>query len=128
MKKYGAISFVLFVLASFGSAMFISQASGGNATRHREVSHSLSRGSTSFTLYIPTPKKAVLYPESKQVSTSYSIVCVHDGVESREARSFDTPFTRNLLYKITPRQDECVLAVAAASEPGTGQIVVDISY
>lgn len=90
-----------------------------------EFSHSLKRGATSFTLMVKHPKKIVLYPESREVTTSYSIVCLKNGVVSRKARTFDTPFTRNLLYQIPARQDVCYLAVAASSPEAVGQIVVD---
>lgn len=127
MKKLGAISFVLFVLAVFGSAMFITSAAGSSKSS-REVSHSLKRGATSFTLYVPTPKKIILYPESREVTTSYSIVCKKGDTITRKARTFNEPFTRNLLYQIPSRQDFCTLAIAGATPEGLGQIVVDISY
>ncbi len=90
-----------------------------------EFSHSLKSGSTSFTLRVPHPKKIILYPESQKVATSYSIVCLKGTTVSRNARSFTAPFTRNLLYRIPPRQDVCYLAIAGATPKNVGQIVVD---
>jgi hypothetical protein len=92
-----------------------------------EKSGSLKNGSTSYTVTVIHPKKIVLYPESSQVKTSYSIVCRKGNTVSSVSRSFTTPFTRSLLYKIPPRQDVCYVAVAGASKTGVGQIVIDVT-
>jgi archaellum component FlaG (FlaF/FlaG flagellin family) len=92
-----------------------------------EKSGSLKSGSTSFTQTIQHPKKIILYPESSQVKTSYSIVCVKGTKVSSLSRSFTTAFTRNLLWHIPKRQDVCYLAVAAATNKDVGQIVVQVS-
>ena len=89
-----------------------------------EKSGSLKSGTTSYTMTIKHPKKIILYPEASQVSTSYSIVCVKGTKISRLSRTFSTPFTRNLLWHIPPRQDVCYLAVAGAAKKAGGQIVV----
>jgi len=73
------------------------------------------------------PKKIELYPEATQVRTSYSIVCMKGTKVSRLSRTFTTPFTRNLLWHIPPRQDVCYLAVAGATAQNRGQIVVQVS-
>jgi hypothetical protein len=92
-----------------------------------EKSGSLKKGSTSYTVTVKHPRKIVLYPEASQVKTSYSIVCVKGNRVSSVSRSFTTPFTRSLLYKIPPRQDVCYVAVAGATKTGIGQIVIDVT-
>lgn len=87
-------------------------------------SHTLKHGSTSFVITVEVPKKIILYPESIDVKTSYSIVCLKSGKVSHLARSFTTGYTRNLLYKIPPKQDVCYVSVAAATTSNKGQIVV----
>jgi hypothetical protein len=92
-----------------------------------QKSGSLKSGSTSYTITVKHPKKIILYPESSQVTTSYSIVCVKGTTVSHLSRSFTTPFTRNLLWHIPARQDVCYVAVAGATPNKVGQIVVDVS-
>lgn len=92
-----------------------------------QKSGSLKNGSTSYTVTVKHPKKIILYPESSRVKTSYSTVCVKGTTVSSLSRSFTTSFTRNLLYKIPPRQDVCYVAVAGASNKNVGQIVVDVT-
>jgi len=93
-----------------------------------EHSGSLKNGTTSYTLTVKHPKKIELYPEAPNgVRTSYSIVCLKGSTVSHLSRSFDTPFTRNLLWHIPPRQDVCYLAVAGATPKNVGQIVVQVS-
>jgi hypothetical protein len=92
-----------------------------------EKSGSLKNGSTSYTVTVNHPKKITLYPESSQVKTSYSIVCVKGTAVSHLSRSFTTPFTRNLLWHIPARQDVCYVAVAGATTKDVGQIVVQVT-
>jgi hypothetical protein len=92
-----------------------------------EKSGSLKDGATSYTLKVNHPKKIELYPEATQVRTSYSIVCLKGTKVSRLSRSFTTPFTRNLLWHIPPRQDVCYVAVAGATANDRGQIVVQVT-
>jgi len=92
-----------------------------------EKSGSLTNGTTSYTVTVKHPKKIILYPEASQVRTSYSIVCVKGTKVSQLSRSFTTPFTRNLLWHIPPKQDSCYVAVAAAAKKNVGQIVVQIT-
>jgi len=92
-----------------------------------EKSGSLKSGTTSYTMKIVHPKKIELYPEATQVRTSYSIVCIKGTKFSHMSRTFTTPFTRNLLWHIPPRQDVCYLAVAGATAKNRGQIVVQVS-
>jgi hypothetical protein len=88
-------------------------------------SGSLKTGATSYTMTVKHPKKIELYPEAQNgVRTSYSIVCVKGTTVSHFSRSFDTPFTRNLLWHIPPHQDVCYVAVAGATASRVGQIVV----
>jgi hypothetical protein len=90
-----------------------------------EHSGSLKSGSTSFDVTVQHPKKIELYPEAQNgVRTSYSIVCVKGTTVSHLSRSFDTPFTRNLLWHIPAHQDVCYVAVAGATTKDVGQIVV----
>jgi hypothetical protein len=92
-----------------------------------EKSGSLKSGSTSFAFTVLHPKKIVLYPESSQVTTSYTIRCTRGTKVSRLSRTFTTPFTRNLLWRIPPRQDACHVAVRASTPTDRGQIVVDVT-
>src|SRR5947199_8067919 len=78
-------------------------------------SGSLKSGTASYTVTVNHPKKIILYPESRDVKTSYSIVCVKGTTVTHLRRSFTTPFTRNLLWHIPPRQNVCYVAVAAAT-------------
>ena len=115
-------------LLSIAVAMIVATSVAGLALAGTsEKSGSLKKGSTSFTVTVNHPKKIVLYPESSQVKTSYSIVCRKGNKVSSVSRSFTTPFTRSLLYKIPPRQDVCYVAVAGASKTGVGQIVIDVT-
>ena len=112
-------------LLSVAIAMTIATALAGLALAGTfEKSGSLKNGTTSYTVKINHPKKIILYPESSQVRTSYSIVCVKGTIVSHLSRSFTTPFTRNLLWHIPARQDVCYVAVAAATKKDVGQIVV----
>ncbi|HEY3551703.1 MAG TPA: hypothetical protein VGK69_11700 [Gaiellaceae bacterium] len=93
-----------------------------------EHSGSLKSGATSYTLTIKHPKKIELYPEaSNGVRTSYSILCLKGTTVSHLSRSFDTPFTRNILWHIPAHQDVCYVAVAGATTKNVGQIVVQAS-
>jgi hypothetical protein len=92
-----------------------------------QKSGSLKNGTTSYTVKVNHPKKITLYPEASPVRTSYSIVCVKGRKVSHLSRSFTTPFTRNLLWHIPPRQDVCYVAVAGAAEKNVGQIVVQVT-
>lgn len=125
------INRLLLVLATVGVVVLGTLAGeawlGKALAANSEHSYSLKRGATSFALTIKKPYKAILFPESREVTTSYSIVCLKNGVPSHYSRTFDTPFTRNLLYKIPTKQDVCYLAVAASSPEAIGQIVVDIT-
>jgi hypothetical protein len=115
-------------LLSITGAMIVASSIAGLALAGTsEKSGSLKNGSTSYTVTVKHPKKIVLYPEASQVKTSYSIVCVKGNTVSNVSRSFTTPFTRSLLYKIPPRQDVCYVAVAGASKTGVGQIVIDVT-
>jgi hypothetical protein len=112
-------------MLSVAAAMIIATTLAGFALAGTfEKSGSLKHGTTSYTLTIKHPKKIILYPEASQVSTSYSIVCVKGTTVSRLSRTFSTPFTRDLLWRIPPRQDVCYLAVAGAAKKAGGQIVV----
>lgn len=90
-----------------------------------EISHSLKSGTTAFHISLDDPHKIILFPESTKVKTSYSIVCISGRDFAFEARTFTTPYTRNLLYKIPPHQDRCDLVVAASTPTDKGQIVID---
>lgn len=92
-----------------------------------EKSGSLKNGTTSYTVTVKHPKKIILYPESSQVKTSYSIVCLKGTKVSQLSRSFTTPFTRNLLWHIPAKQDVCYVAVAGATQKDSGQIVVQVT-
>jgi hypothetical protein len=89
-----------------------------------EKSHSLKNGTTAFTMKSLHPKKAILYPESRDVTTSYSTVCLKGSVVSHLSRTFTTSYTRNLLYRIPAKQDVCYFTVSAATKKNVGQIVV----
>lgn len=113
---------------SIAGAMIIATAIAGTALAGKyEKSSSLKSGRTSFTMTIKHPKKIELYPESSKVKTSYSIRCVKGTKVSHLSRTFTTPFTRNLLWRIPPRQDVCHLAVTASTPTDRGQIVVDVT-
>jgi hypothetical protein len=115
-------------LLSIAAAMIIATTIAGFALAGTfEKSGSLKNGATSYTVTVNHPKKIILYPESSQVRTSYSIVCVKGTTVSHLSRSFTTPFTRNLLWHIPARQDVCYVAVAGASKKDVGQIVVQAS-
>jgi hypothetical protein len=115
-------------LLSIATAMIVAAAVAGFALAGAfEKSGSLKSGSTSYTMTVKHPKKIELYPESSQVKTSYSIVCLKGNTVSHLSRSFTTPFTRNLLWHIPPRQDVCYVAVAGATNNNRGQIVVDVT-
>jgi hypothetical protein len=93
-----------------------------------ERSGSLKSGATSYTVTAKHPKKIELYPEARNgVRTSYSIVCVKGTTVTHMSRSFNTPFTRNLLWHIPAHQDVCYVAVAGATKDHVGQIVVQVS-
>jgi hypothetical protein len=93
-----------------------------------ERSGSLKKGTTSYTVTVKHPKKIELYPEARNgVRTSYSIVCVKGTTVSHFSRSFDTPFTRNLLWHIPAHQGVCYVAVAGATKDDVGQIVVQVT-
>ena len=87
-------------------------------------SGSLKSGTASYTVTVNHPKKIILYPEASDVKTSYSIVCMKGTKVSHFSRSFTTPFTRNLLWRIPGKQDVCYVAVAAATSKNKGQVVV----
>jgi hypothetical protein len=108
-------------VAVFG---FNSIASGSSSTIG-DISHSLKSGTTAFTAKFDSPHKLTLFPEAQKVKTSYSIVCLKGRTVSTNARTFTTPFTRNLLYGIPSKQDVCYLSVAAATSKPGGQIVVE---
>ena len=115
-------------LLSIATAMIVATSLAGLALAGTsEKSGSLKNGSTSYTVTVKHPKRIVLYPEASQVKTSYSIVCRKGHTISSVSRSFTTPFTRSLLYKIPPRQDVCYVAVAGATKTDVGQIVIDIT-
>ena len=115
MKKVLSVATVLAIAAAItGLAL-----AGGS-----EKSGSLKSGTTSYTLTIKHPKKIILYPEASDVKTSYSTVCLKGTTVSHLSRSFTTPFTRNLLWHIPPRQDVCYVSVAGATSKDRGQIVV----
>lgn len=113
-------------MLSIATAMTIATALAGFALAGTtfERSGSLKNGTTSYTVKINHPKKIILYPEASQVRTSYSIVCIKGTTVSHLSRSFTTPFTRNLLWHIPPKQEVCYVAVAAATKKDIGQIVV----
>jgi hypothetical protein len=113
---------LIFCALYFGAVL---GARGARGSASGEVSHSLRSGTTSFTLRIAKPRKAILYPEAIRVRTSYSVSCLKGQAESHNARTFTTGYTRNLLYGVPPRQDVCYLAVAAATGSDRGQIVID---
>jgi hypothetical protein len=116
-------------LLSVATAMLIAIAVAGLALAGTfEHSGSLKNGSTSYTVTVKHPKKIELYPEAqKGVRTSYSIVCLKGTKVSHLSRSFDTPFTRNLLWHIPAHQDVCYVAVAGATTKNVGQIVVQVT-
>jgi hypothetical protein len=84
---------------------------------------------TAFHIRVDSPHKIILYPEAQKVKTVYSIVCIK-GTKPVDfafaSRSFTTSYTRNLLWKIPPRQDRCDLVVAATTPTHKGQIVIDV--
>jgi hypothetical protein len=114
-------------LLSIATAVVIAAGVAGFALAgtSAEKSGSLKSGTTSYTVTVNQPKKIILYPESQQVRTSYSIVCVKGTTVTHLSRSFTTPFTRNLLWHIPARQDVCYVAVAGATPKNVGQIVID---
>jgi hypothetical protein len=113
---------------SIAIAMIIAVAIAGFALAGTfEKSGSLKNGATSYTVKVNHPKKIILYPEATRVRTSYSIVCMKGTKVSQLSRSFTTPFTRNLLWHIPPRQDVCYVAVAGAAKTNVGQIVVQVT-
>ncbi len=115
-------------LLSIATAMIIAIAITGFALAGTfEKSGSLKNGSTSYTVKVNHPKKIILYPEATQVRTSYSIVCLKGTKVSQLSRSFTTPFTRNVLWHIPPKQDVCYVAVAGATAKDVGQIVVQVT-
>jgi len=118
MKKILKINLAVFVAAGVITGFAFASVS--------EVSHSLKSGTTAFTVKALKPKKAILFPESQNVRTSYSTICIKNNIVSHLSRSFNTSYTRNLLYKIAPRQDVCYFTVAAATNKKIGQIVIDI--
>jgi hypothetical protein len=112
-------------LLSIAMAMIIAAAIAGLALAGGfEKSGSLKSGTASYTVTVNHPKKIILYPESSDVKTSYSILCVKGTKISHFSRTFTTPFTRNLLWHIPARQDVCYVAVAAATSKNVGQVVV----
>ncbi|HKC77730.1 MAG TPA: hypothetical protein VKB70_05010 [Gaiellaceae bacterium] len=115
-------------LLSIAGVVIIAAAISGSALAGKfEKSGSLKSGSTSFSFTVKHPKKIELYPESSQVKTSYRITCTKGTKVSRLSRSFTTPFTRNLLWHIPPRQDSCRVAVTSSTPTNRGQIVVDVT-
>src|SRR4029077_15234528 len=110
-------------LLSIATAVVIAAGVAGFAIAgtSSEKSGSLKSGTTSYTVTVNQPKKIILYPESSQVRTSYSIVCVKGTTVTHLSRSFTTPFTRNLLWHIPARQDVCYVAVAGATPKNVGQ-------
>src|ERR1051325_790524 len=115
-------------LSSIATAMIVAIAIAGFALAGTsQKSGSMKNGTTSYTVKVAHPKKIILYPEASQVRTSYSIVCVKGAKVSNLSRTFTTPFTRNLLWHIPPRQDVCYVAVAGAAEKNVGQIVVQVT-
>jgi hypothetical protein len=117
-------------LLSVAVAMAVATAIAGYAlaATSSERSGSLKSGTTSYTMTVKHPKKIELYPEAPNgVRTSYSIVCLKGTTVSKLSRSFDTPFTRNLLWHIPAHQDVCYVAVAGATDKKVGQIVVQVS-
>ena len=115
-------------LLSIATAMIIAIAITGFALAGTfEKSGSLKNGSTSYTVKVNHTKKITLYPEATQVRTSYSIVCLKGTKVSQLSRSFTTPFTRNVLWHIPPKQDVCYVAVAGATAKDVGQIVVQVT-
>lgn len=122
MKKLVSIATVTVVAAAIaGLALAGTSEKSGSLS---EKSGSLKSGSTSYAVTVRHPKKIELYPESLQVKTSYSIVCLKGTTASHFSRSFTTAFTRNLLWHIPARQDVCYVAVAGATTKAVGQIVV----
>lgn len=111
-------------LASIAAAMIVATAIAGFALAGTSKSGSLKDGTTSYTVKFSHPKKIILYPESSQVRTSYSIVCLKGTKVSHFSRTFTTGFTRNLLWHIPRKQDVCYVSVAAATKTNRGQIVV----
>jgi hypothetical protein len=112
-------------LLSIATAMIVTATIAGFALAGTfSKSGSLKNGATSYTVKINHPKKIILYPESSQVKTSYSIVCLKGSTVSQFSRSFTTTFTRNLLWHIPAKQDVCYVAIAAATPKDVGQIVV----
>ena len=114
--------------SSLGTALVIAAALAGISLAGTfERSGSLKNGTTAYNVTVDHPKKITLYPEATQVKTSYSIVCLKGTKVSHLSRSFTTPFTRNLLWHIPPRQDVCYVAVAGATPTDAGQIVVQVT-
>jgi hypothetical protein len=113
-------------LSTVVSAVVIAIAISGFAIAGTfQRSGSLKGGATSYTMTVKHPKKIELYPEAQNgVRTSYSIVCLKGTTVSHLSRSFDTPFTRNLLWHIPAHQDVCYVTVAGATTTHVGQIVV----
>ena len=116
-------------LLTGAAALIVATAIAGFAVAGTfEHSGSLKNGVTSYTLTVKHPKKIELYPEAPNgVRTSYSIVCSKGSTVSHLSRSFDKPFTRNLLWHIPPHQDVCYIAVAGATPKNVGQIVVQVT-
>lgn len=122
MRKLIALCIIFCGVAAAGVAAYADAVVGSN----KGDSHSLRTGATAFTQTVQHPTWAVLYPEGRNVKTSYSTVCLKNGVVSHVSRSFTTSYTRNLLWKIPKHQDVCYITVAAASPYGLGQVVVQV--
>ena len=83
-------------------------------------------GSASFDVRILRPYKIILYGAGPNLKTSATTMCLKGTTVSTVSRSFDTPGTRNLLYRIPVGQDVCYLAVAGTAGRFSGRLSVDV--
>ena len=86
----------------------------------------LDSGQTgTFSMHVLRPSKIVLFGAGRNVPTTATTKCVKGAKVSTVTRSFDTPGTRNLLYRIPRRQSECDITVTGTAGSQPGLLTVD---
>jgi hypothetical protein len=86
-----------------------------------------AHSTASFNVRIPHPRKIILYGTDTNLHTSTVIMCLKGTTVVTRSRSFTVGTTRNMLYRIPPRQDACYLSVAGVTSRFDGRLSVQVT-
>jgi len=115
------------ILAGTVAAYASASSHSSSGTYIAKSVHLRPHSTASFNVRIPHPKQIILYGTDTNLHTSTVTMCLKGTTVSTKSRSFDVGTTRDMLYRIPPRQDVCYLSVAGVTGRFNGRLSVQVT-